>query len=181
MSYTPVSIPKVNNGGVPKPKIKVLIGRIRDVAVFPEPGANGVEISTDLTMKDGANLIELEVTPSTIAITQPTEGDPDSKGYKPKIEMSRPGGLDLTFEEFAEKNVNEDLFCIVQYVGGVKKIAGYPGNPLHMSIESTDNNESDVNIVTLESALRGRRICQYSGVVPSVSGSGSGSGSGTGA
>lgn len=170
--YSPVSIPKTNNGGRTKPKdAKIIIGRIRDVETFPVPDVKGIRITTPLTMKASAKMITLEVTPSTISITQPTEGDPDNKGVKPKIEFSRPGSDDPEFEEFLENNVNEDLFAIIQYpISGKKKIAGYPGNPLQLSAESTDNNEGDTHKVTLESVLRGGRIRFYEAALPAIDG-----------
>ena len=104
--------------------------------------------------------------------TFPTsEGDPDNKGFKQKIEFSRPGSDDVEFEEFMENNVNEDLCCIIEYqLSGKKKLAGYPGNPLQLTTESTDNNEGDVNKITLESVLRGSRIYFYEGEMPVIDG-----------
>lgn len=170
MTYIPVSVPRTPNGGVTKPKLKVLIGRMRDVITWPEPDPKGINVVGDIILTDAAKLINVEVTPSTIAVSQPSEGDPDNKGHKPKIEMSRPGGLDLPFEEFVENNLNEDLFAIIQYIGGKNKVAGYPGNPLQMSVESTDNNEGDTSKITLEATLRGRRMAIYTGQIPSVEG-----------
>ena len=171
-TYSPVSIPKKNNGGRTKPKdAKIIIGRINDVETFPTPDAKGILISEPIVMKANAKMITLEVTPSTISITQPTEGDPDNKGVKPKIEFSRPGSDDVEFEEFLENNINEDLFAIIQFpVSGIKKIAGYPGNPLQLSAESTDNNEGDTHKVTLESVLRGGRIRFYQAALPAIDG-----------
>lgn len=77
----------------------------------------------------------------------------------------------MEFEEFMENNVNEDLGCIIEYqLSGKKKLAGYPGNPLQLTTESTDNNEGDVNKITLESVLRGSRIYFYEGKMPVVEG-----------
>ena len=77
----------------------------------------------------------------------------------------------MEFEEFMENNVNEDLCCIIEYqLSGKKKLAGYPGNPLQLTTESTDNNEGDVNKVTLESVLRGSRIYFYEGEMPVIDG-----------
>lgn len=183
MSYIPVSVPKTPNAGRTKPKVNVYIGRLSDVQSFPDPGADGVTIAGDIALIVGAGLMNIECTPSTIKITQPTEGDPDNKGVKPKIEFSRPGNQDALFESFLENNVNEDLFVIVKYQNGTSKVAGYPGNPMLLSSESNDDNEQDTNTVTLESSLRGRRMCLYTGVLPavlanSVESSGSGSASG---
>lgn len=170
--YSPVSIPKKNNGGRTKPKdAKIIIGRIKDVETFPTPDGKGIRVTDPIVMKAGAKLISIEVTPSTISVTQPTEGDPDNKGVKPKIEFSRPGSDDVEFEEFLENNVNEDLFCVIQYpISGIKKLAGYPGNPMQLSSESTDNNEGDTHKVTMESTLRGGRIRFYEAALPSVDG-----------
>lgn len=183
MSYTPVSVPKTPNAGLTKPKVHVYIGRLKDVASFPEPGVDGVTISSALTMSGSTGVMEIQCTPSTIKITQPTEGDPDNKGVKPRIEFSRPGNQDAAFESFLENNVNEDLFVIIEYQNGTKKIAGYPGNPMLLASESNDDNEQDTNMVSLEAALRGRRMCLYTGDVPAVlaaEGSASGSASASG-
>ena len=162
-TYSPVSIPKKNNGGRTKPKdAKIIIGRINDVETFPTPDAKGILISEPIVMKANAKMITLEVTPSTISITQPTEGDPDNKGVKPKIEFSRPGSDDVEFEEFLENNINEDLFAIIQFP--------VSGNPLQLSAESTDNNEGDTHKVTLESVLRGGRIRFYQAALPAIDG-----------
>lgn len=178
MSYTPVSIPKKVNGGRTKAKLRLLIGRIKDATTFPEPDDKGVAITGNLAMSPTASMINLEVTLDTISITQPSDGDNESKGFKPKIEVSRPGGLDIDFEEWCENNINEELFALVEYSGGKKKLAGYPGNPLFLSVESSDNKDADINKITLEAAIRGRRISLYAGTVPAIQGVEAGSGAG---
>jgi len=187
--YTPVSIPKTSNGGRTKPKAAIYVGRLCDVATGTfAPGDDGVTVSSNITMTTGKGLMKIGVTLDSIKITQSTEGETDNKGVKQKIEFSRPGNQDAAFESFLENNVNEDLFAIVDYFNGTKKLFGYPGNPLSLTSESNDDNEKDTNTVTLESVLRGRRACFYTGTLPTVanapsesSGSGSGSGSGGGA
>ena len=160
VGYSPVSVPKKSNGGRTKPKkAKLILFRLNDVKTFPTPDEKGVLIKENLVLKTGAKAFFLETTASTISVGQTSEGDPDNKGFKQKIEFSRPGSDDVEFEEFMENNVNEDLCCIIEYqLSGKKKLAGYPGNPLQLTTESTDNNEGDVNKVTLESVLRGSRI-----------------------
>ncbi len=175
MTYTFVSVPKKSNAGAVKPKLANLcIFRINDAETFPKPDASGIEILEALVLKTGATAINIEATVSSINVNQTTDGEVDAKGTKQKIEFSRPGTTDKEWEEFVQNNQNEDLACIVQYVDqDVKKLAGYPGNPLQMQVESTDNNEGDTNKVTLESLLKGRRISFYKGAMP-VLDSGSG-------
>lgn len=170
MPYNLVSIPKKTNGGRTKPKLaKLIIFRLNDVDKFPSTDESGVVIKDDITLLAGANAIELETTASTIVVSQSSEGDPDNKGVKQKIEFSRPGTGDKEFEEFVENNLNEDLGCIIRYQeDGITKVAGYPGNPLQLAVESTDNNEGDTNKCTLESTLRGRRISFYEGALPKL-------------
>ena len=172
VGYSPVSISKSNNGGRTKPKLaKIVLFRLNDVESFPKPDAKGVLLKDNVVLKADAKAIFIETTASTISVSQTSEGDPDNKGYKQKVEFSRPGTDDVAFEEFIENNVNEDLACIIQYqLSGKKKLAGYPGNPLQISVESTDNNEGDVNKVTLESVLRGSRIYFYEGEMPAIEG-----------
>lgn len=176
--YSPVSIPKKNNGGRTKPKkAHLIIFRLNDVETFPDTDAKGIKITEDLVFKAGKKAIHLETTASTIAVSQTSEGDPDNKGFKQKIEFNRPGSDDTTFEEFIENNLNEDLCCIMEYQGtNIRKLFGYPGNPLQLSTESTDNNEGDTNKLTLESVLRGRRVSFYEGALPPIEGDGSGGG-----
>jgi hypothetical protein len=170
--YSPVSISKKNNGGRTKPKLaKIVLFRLNDAEKCPKPDTKGVLVKEDIVLKTDAKAIFIETTASTIAISQTSEGDPDNKGYKQKLEFSRPGSDDVEFEEFMENNVNEDLIAIVEYqLTGIKKMLGYPGNPLQLSAESTDNNEGDVNKITLESVLRGSRIAFYGGAMPTVDG-----------
>ncbi len=172
VGYSPVSISKKNNGGRTKPKLaKIVLFRLDDVETYPKPDAKGVLVKDNIVLKPDAKAIFLETTASTISISQTSEGDPDNKGFKQKVEFSRPGSDDVEFEEFMENNVNVDLACIIQYqLSGKKKLAGYPGNPLQLSAESTDNNEGDVNKVTLESVLRGSRIYFYEGEMPAIEG-----------
>ena len=172
VGYSPVSVPKKSNGGRTKPKkAKLILFRLNDVKTFPTPDEKGVLIKENLVLKTGAKAFFLETTASTISVGQTSEGDPDNKGFKQKIEFSRPGSDDVEFEEFMENNVNEDLCCIIEYqLSGKKKLAGYPGNPLQLTTESTDNNEGDVNKVTLESVLRGSRIYFYEGEMPVIDG-----------
>uniref|UniRef100_UPI00402A2CC3 hypothetical protein n=1 Tax=Butyricimonas virosa TaxID=544645 RepID=UPI00402A2CC3 len=172
VGYSPVSIPKKNNGGRTKPKkANLILFRLNDVKTYPTPDEKGVLIKENLVLKTGAKAFFLETTASTISVGQTSEGDPDNKGFKQKIEFSRPGSDDVEFEEFMENNVNEDLCCIIEYqLSGKRKLAGYPGNPLQLTTESTDNNEGDVNKVTLESVLRGSRIYFYEGEMPVIDG-----------
>lgn len=170
--YNPVSVPKKNNGGRTKPKkAKVILFRLNDVKTFPGVDEKGINIEKDVILNNSAKAFYIEATASTINITQTSEGDPDNKGCKQKLEISRPGSDDLPFEEFIENNINQDLCAIVEYEGtNVRKLLGYPGNPLQISVESTDNNEGDVNKLTLESVLRGRRISFYGGTLPAIDG-----------
>ncbi len=170
MAYSFVSVPKKSNAGAVKPKLANLtIFRIKDVKTFPDLDPNGIKRIGELVLEANANAINIETTVSTINVNQTTEGDADNKGTKQKIEFSRPGTTDVEWEEFVENNKNEDLGCIINYVDeGINKLAGYPGNPLQMVVESTDNNEGDTNKVTLESLLKGRRISFYEGAMPTL-------------
>lgn len=171
-AYSPVSIPKESNGGRTKVKDpRILIGRVRETQTFPVAGKDGVTITEPIVMQPEKTLIAIEVTASSISISQPTEGDPDNKGSIPAIEVSRPGSLDPAFEAFVENNLNEDLFAIVQYPEqNVNKLFGSRYNPLQLSVETTDNNEGDVNKITLTQSLRGRRACFYKAALPPIQG-----------
>ena len=116
VGYSPVSVPKKSNGGRTKPKkAKLILFRLNDVKTFPTPDEKGVLIKENLVLQTGAKAFFLETTASTISVGQTSEGDPDNKGFKQKIEFSRPGSDDVEFEEFMENNVNEDLCCIIEY------------------------------------------------------------------
>ena len=193
VGYSPVSVPKKSNGGRTKPKkAKLILFRLNDVKTFPTPDEKGVLIKENLVLQTGAKAFFLETTASTISVGQTSEGDPDNKGFKQKIEFSRPGSDDVEFEEFMENNVNEDLCCIIEYrrrdrsdrIAEDFRSAGNPsdrtdGNPLQLTTESTDNNEGDVNKVTLESVLRGSRIYFYEGEMPVIDGVDEPTGSGS--
>ena len=58
-TYSPVSIPKKNNGGRTKPKdAKIIIGRINDVETFPTPDAKGILISERKNDHFGSNTFD---------------------------------------------------------------------------------------------------------------------------
>lgn len=165
-----------------KPKdAKIIIGRINDVETFPTPDAKGILISEPIVMKANAKMITLEVTPSTISITQPTEGDPDNKGVKPKIEFSRPGSVTWNSRNSWKTISMKICSPLSNSLSPVsKKLPEYPGNPLQLSAESTDNNEGDTHKVTLESVLRGGRIRFYQAALPAIDGVNTPTGSGGG-
>ena len=90
VGYSPVSVPKKSNGGRTKPKkAKLILFRLNDVKTFPTPDEKGVLIKENLVLKTGAKAFFLETTASTISVGQTSEGDPDNKGFKQKIEFSR--------------------------------------------------------------------------------------------
>src|SRR5699024_4856437 len=100
--YTPVSVPKSGaNPGRPKGKSpNIMIIRCQDIAHFPVRDDKGVKSAEgeDLTLKEGANYIEIYATPSSIKRMDTGEGDADAKGWISNLEFEHPGD-ELVFEE----------------------------------------------------------------------------------
>jgi hypothetical protein len=165
------SVRKQTNGGRPKPKnYKLLIFRMDDVITYPDRQDDGVIISEDLILAATKNCIELEATADTIALKVVSEGETDNKGFIVTLTFNRPGTSDKEWEEFANKNVNEELGAILRYCDSNRKpkILGTLCNPLVMDVETTDDKEADVNAVTLATKIRGDRPAFYEGVIPAI-------------
>lgn len=179
MAYVLASVPKTgSNPGRPRGKnSKIVIFKWDDVDTMPERDANGIKIANDLVLNAGAQAMYIYATPSTIAITQTNEGDPDAKGFIQQIVFEHPGD-EISLEEFLENNVNENLGCIVKESGNdtYRKLLGTPYEPLQFDVEAQDDNEARKNTITLKSVMRGPRIAHYFGALPTVDGSGSGAG-----
>lgn len=165
--YTMVDIPKMGaNPGTPKGKDpNIIIYRTKDIKTMPDRDEKGIKIVGDIVLQDDTKAIKIYATPSTIKVTQASEGEADAKGTIQNLEFEHPGS-NLLLEEFLENNQNENLNAVV--VGGdkVKKQLGTKTQPLQFTVESEDSNEADKSVIKLASILRGPRIAIYEGKEP---------------
>lgn len=92
MTYIKVSVPKPgNNAGVGGDK-KSLITFIdlEDVVTFPQRDSKGIVITDNILMKDGAYMIQVYATTSSINVKQETEGEEDARGIIQSLNSRTP-------------------------------------------------------------------------------------------
>jgi hypothetical protein len=172
-AFAKVSIPKGdsnNNPGRAKAKkSNIILFDWDDVSNIDaiKPNDNGIIVSANIEMKAGKTAIAMYATPSTIKITDPSEGDPDKKGFKQGLEYEHPNTEDQLYAEFIENNINKNFGAIVvNFESGLMKLIGTPAVPMQIMHESDDSAEQDTNIVKMESLLRGPKVRFYTGALP---------------
>jgi hypothetical protein len=177
---------KNGNPGRPNPKSNYIILFLADDLLTPPvKDADGVTVSTSIQLKPGKKAIEIYATPSTIKVSDKSSGDPDKKGYIHTLEFEHPGS-DPELSAFLNDNVNNNLMAIVVYPYlTADKLLGWPGCPLQLNAEQTDDDKEDTNKLTFSSLYAGDKMVHYKGAFPATdltSGSGAfntqGSGSG---
>jgi hypothetical protein len=172
MPYVPVSVGKTGaNPGRPKGKDpNIMIIRTSDINVFPARDANGVKNvgGQSLTLKEGANAIEIYATPSTIKRFDAIEGEDDAKGWIPNVEFAHPGD-EVAFEEWKENNVNENLVVVTSRRGFTDaRIHGTPDEPMQFEVEEQDDKDGLKTTVKLKGIMRGPKSMRYTGTKPTV-------------
>lgn len=168
MTYIKVSVPKPgNNAGVGGDK-KSLITFIdlEDVVTFPQRDSKGIVITDNILMKDGAYMIQVYATTSSINVKQETEGEEDARGIIQSLEFSHPGSNN-EIEEFIANWMNRDILCIVENCSTNKKrLLGTPCAALELEASSEDSKDSNKSTITLKSKNKSPyRIADYQGIL----------------
>lgn len=175
MAFTSVrkSTIKSGNPGRPNPKNPyIILFKTDDLLTKPVKAADGVSVSTPISLKVGKTAIEIYASANTIKVNDKSSGEPDKKGFISTLDFEHPGSS-VAYSEFVNENVNENLMAIVVYPDlASNKLLGWPGNPLQLNHEGKDDEKEDSNVVKLESLFAGDRYLYYSGTLPTVQGSG---------
>jgi len=161
MTYTPVSVKRTDaNSGRPTGKKGfIVVFRIDDLATFTRaPGSSRV---TAFAFKDGKKPIGIYATTTTQNVYHQMAGDKDARGFIHHCDFEHPGDTEA-LNDFMENNTNVDLGAIQIPCDGVDcKMAGYPGNPLSLSQDNgQDNNSGQKHAVQLVQDYQGAVLCR---------------------
>ncbi|MBD5387310.1 hypothetical protein HDR70_05435 [bacterium] len=64
---------------------------VEDIAYMPSADDKGVVLEGDIILKPNRYAIDLYMTPGTIEITDPADGDTDQVGFTPSVKFNHPG------------------------------------------------------------------------------------------
>ncbi|WP_447767014.1 hypothetical protein [Sphingobacterium faecium] len=151
--------------GAPQPKSGVIqLVHYDDIQSFPARTDDDILVTGDLVLKTGAKAIAMEVTASTIDISNPPEGDPDGEGVKQTIVYEYPG-VDIDAELFFQKYTGKPFLVIANDCSGNgSRVVGWSCNPVYLSPASQDNGTGAKTVVTFAQRLHSRkRVGFYKG------------------
>jgi len=159
-----VKRPTGNPGKAIQPRDLLVIYDVDDIAYFPERDGAGVVITDDIVLNSGAYGIELYLTPGTVEITSPSDGDPDAEGFTPSIKFNHPGNKQ-EIREFKTNWLGRNAVIVVRYCTGESDLLGSPCNPMRLSVAYTGNSDGNTNELTFAQAMKGDDIAIYKGTL----------------
>ncbi len=166
--YLKVSVPRAagNPGTGIQPRDQLILIDIDDIAYMPAPDDKGVVIADDVVMKPGRYGYSIYMTPGTIEVSSPAEGDTDKIGFTPSIKFEHPGN-EQAVREFKVNSINRRFLIIIRYCSGKPAdLIGSVCNPCKLTPSYTGNNESNTNEMTFTQISKGHDIFIYKGTVP---------------
>jgi hypothetical protein len=168
MTYIKVSVPKpANNAGVGGDKKSLItFFDFDDVLAYPARDGKGIVMTDNIQLKEGAYMVQVYASTTSIKITHSTEGEEDARGIMQNLEFAHPGSDDA-IEEFLTNWMNRDIGCIVENCSTNKKRQlGTPCAPLILTVESEDSNEMNKSTLTLASKNKSAyRAASYLGTL----------------
>lgn len=174
MTYVKVSIPKSGNGaGTPAPKsTDIVVIDVKDITAEPTRTVGDTKMTGNYTLAEGAKALTIYGTPSTINLTEEYSGDPDARGCRQGVAFSHPGNSS-EIKSFIEEYMNKGVVILVKECDGSAdgKVEAYGSkcNPLYLTTERTDNNESRGRTLTFQQELNGQFLPgDYSGEMPEL-------------
>lgn len=172
--YVKVSIPQNGDGaGCPAPKSSdVIVMAADDVKTEPTRTVGDTSMTGDFALAEGAKAVTVYGTPSTINLTEEYGGDPDARGVKQGVAFSHPGNSSA-IKGFIEHFMNRPVIIIVKECDGSEagkmEVYGSKCNPLYLSVERTDNNESRKRTLTFKQEMNGKFLPgDYTGALPDL-------------
>lgn len=173
MPYNPVSITKVPEGaGCPTPKHPtVTLIPVEIVEAEPTREIGNVIFTGDLSLVTGKNAINIFAQPSTIEVTEETDGDAGVRGVKSGVIFEHPGDSAAAagFTEYARNRGFIGLVRDCDGNGTERKYIGSVCNPLYLTSEYTNNKDARKRKLTFKQEQRDPRgIGVYRGQMPDV-------------
>jgi hypothetical protein len=148
---TNVAKPAGSSPGAAAPKEpNVVVVAVDDILVWPMRDLNGVRTLGNFTLKPGAKMIQLYMTPSKIKASYEAEGEEDTITYKQKFEGEHPGDS-LEIEEFITNWTGVNAVIIHgSCTDNFRKIVGTKCAPVQLKASSQDDNEARKKMLTFE-------------------------------
>lgn len=160
-----VNKPGDNKGTGGDKKDKIILFDWDDVATMPARDDNGIVITGNIAMKEGAYMVKLYGTQSTIKAGADSEGDPDAKGILHTVEFEHPGDSQ-EIREFRANWMNKNIGVIIERCSSSKKnLYGTPCAPLQMVFKAEDDKDKNKTTFTLKSTQKGPDIADYQGTL----------------
>lgn len=145
-TYVKVSVPK-NLDGAGAATIKdptVILVDVNDIETEPTREVGNTEVVGDITLKTGAKAVGIYATPSSISITEESNGEADAKTCTQGVEYTHPGDS-VDIANHAEANMNRGVVALVKECDGSAagrvRIIGCKCNPLYLTPEYTNSSE----------------------------------------
>lgn len=174
--YTKVSIPKNGDGaGCPAPKSSdIIIIDVEDIESEPTRTVGDPKMTGNYTLKADAKAVAVYGTPSTINLTEEYSGDPDARGCMQGVAFDHPGNS-AEIKGFIESFMNRGVVILVKECDGSAegRVEAYGNkcNPLYLTVERTDSNESRKRTLTFKQEISGKFLPgDYSGEMPEIAG-----------
>lgn len=147
-------------------KDSVTLIDVDDILFYPKPDSKGVRILDNIVLKPGRYAVTLYMTPGTIEVTNPSDGDPDQVGFTPSLKFNHPGNS-IELREFISNNINKNFIVVVGYCSGEPSdLIGTPCNPCKLTASYTGSKDSSSNEITLTQISKGDLIFAYQGTIP---------------
>ena len=149
-----------------QPKEFTALIDIEDIEVFPQPDENGVVITDNIILREGAYAFGIYMTPGTAEATATVEGDTDKAGFKPALKFSHPGsGQEV--REFKVGCINKRYIALQQQCdSGRVDLIGTPCNPCKITPSYTGNSDGSGTEFTIEQISKGNDAFIYRGTIP---------------
>lgn len=139
---------------------------VEDIAYMPLADDKGVVLEGDIILKPNRYAIDIYMTPGTIEITDPADGDTDQVGFTPSVKFNHPGNKQEV-REFKVNNINTKFIVIVNYCSGeASDLIGTLCNPVRMTPSYTGNKDGNTNEFTFTQINKGEGIFIYRGTIP---------------
>ena len=146
-----VAKPTGSSPGAAAPKEpNIVVVAVDDILAWPARDPKGVRMLGSFTLKPGAKMITLYMTPSKSKASYESEGEEDTITYKQKFEGEHPGDS-LEIEEFIMNWTGVNAVVIHgSCTDNFRKVIGTKCAPVQLKASSQDDNEARKKMITFE-------------------------------
>lgn len=172
--YVKVSVPK-NSDGAGAATIKnptVILVDVSDIKTEPTRDVGNTELTGDLALNESAKAVGIYATPSSISITEESNGEVDARSCIKGLEYSHPGDS-VAIANHAEAFMNVGVVALVTECDGSSKgrvrMVGSKCNPLYLTPEYTNSSEGTSRKFVWKQNQGDKFVVgTYSGAIPAL-------------